>query len=138
MTLVEFLLLLPSDSGDDWFSGFQDWRIESRKRQWSFDQIDEDNGGWVGELYIGDEETNVTPLVGEPLPVPEPPEGVLSGERRQDFVGEVEIGKGVWAEDDESRRLSAHFRVLVLDTWFSFSSLEFIDDNEEESWLDWN
>ena len=86
---------------------------------------------------MGDEETNVTPLEGEPLPVPEPAEGVLSGERRQDFVGEVEIGKGVWAEDDESRRLSAHFRVLVLDTWFSFSSLEFIDDNEE-SWLDWN
>jgi hypothetical protein len=50
MTLVEFLLLFPSESGEHWFSGFQDWRIESRKRQWSFDQTDEDSGGWVGEL----------------------------------------------------------------------------------------
>jgi hypothetical protein len=96
--------------------------MESRKRQWSFDHTDEDNRGCVGEPYMGDEETNVTPLVGEPLPGPEPAEGVLRGERRQDFVGEVEIGNGVWAVDDESRRLSAHFRVLVLDAWFSLSS----------------
>jgi hypothetical protein len=80
---------------------------------------------------MGDEETNVTPLVGEPLPRPEPAEGVLSGERRQDFVGEVELGKGVWTEAVESRRRSAHFRVLVLAAWFSFSSSETMDDNEE-------
>jgi hypothetical protein len=46
---------------------------------------------------MGDEETNATVLVGEALlSYPEPPAGVLSGDRRQDFVGDENpcIGAG--------------------------------------------
>ncbi len=43
--------------------------IESRRRQWSFDHFVEDNGA-TGELGIGDEETNVTALLGLPFPDP--------------------------------------------------------------------
>ena len=48
----------------------------------------------TGEEGIGDEETNVTALLGLAFPEPELAEGVLRGERRQDLVGEV-IGSGV-------------------------------------------
>jgi len=39
---------------------------------------------------MGEEETNVTPLIGLPFePELGPADGVLSGERKMDFVGEI-------------------------------------------------
>ena len=68
--------------------------MRSRRSQWAFDQVIEDNGR-DGEGGIGEEETNVTALEGlrlEDLLEPEPADGVLRGERRQDFVGEIKAG----------------------------------------------
>jgi len=92
----------------------------------------------VGDEGMGDEETNVTALLGLTSPVFWVAEGVFSGERRQDFVGEAE-GKGIWTEDDvsvvdERRRDSVHFRVREV-VWFSFSLSLFEGEDERESWL---
>ena len=44
----------------------------------------------MGDDGIGEEDTNATVLTDEPLfLLPEPPAGDLTGDRRQDFVGDV-------------------------------------------------
>ena len=49
-----------------------------------------EESGATGDGGRGDEETKATFLVGEAqFAPPEPALGVLSGDRRQDFVGEV-------------------------------------------------
>jgi len=83
----------------------------------------------TGDEGIGEEETNVTALLGLAFPEPEFAEGALRGERRQDLVGEV-IGRGVCtnAVVDWRWRDSVHFRVLFCAGWFSFSSFEIKED----------
>jgi hypothetical protein len=83
----------------------------------------------TGDEGIGEEETNVTALLGLALPEPELADGILRGERRQDLVGEV-VGSGVCtaATVDCKRRDSVHFRVLFCVGWFSFSSFEIRED----------
>jgi hypothetical protein len=75
---------------------------------------------------MGDEDTNVTALLGDWL---EPAEEVgFRGERRQDFVGEVGEGSvlDVEVEVEVRRTVSVHFRVrfMVVWVWFSLLALE--------------
>ena len=138
MTRVLFLLLFSAPSAC--FSGFQLCRMESSSNQWPRDQVVDDNDSWVGEDGIGEEETNATVLVGDALcPLPDPALGVLSGDRRQDFVGEAK--SCTWA--DASRTVSVHFKVrlsiILFSFSFSFTSSE-LSKEDGESWLqkeDW-
>src|SRR5579859_6521822 len=110
---------LPLPFGDDWFSGFQDCKMESRRSQWSRDQVVEDRRDMVEGDGMGEEETNCTFLLGLKFAEPEPAEGVLSGERRQDFVGEVVFigGSGVWVWCELRRSDSVQFSVRFDVDW---------------------
>jgi hypothetical protein len=117
------------EKGKDWFSGFQDWRTESRRRQWSFDHLVAERGAVTGDEGIGEEDTNVTALLGLAFLESNLVEGVLRGERRQDLVGEA-VGRGVCTGTalDWRRRDSVHFRVLFCAVWFSFPSFEITEE----------
>lgn len=56
---------------------------------------------------------------------PEEEEG-LTGERRQDFVGDVRVGSVLEVEVVVRRTVSVHFRVRLMVVWlrFSLSALE--------------
>ena len=88
---------LPLPFGDDWFSGFQDCKMLSRRSQWSRDHVVEERTEMADGEGVGEEDTNCTFLLGLKFEEPEPAEGVLRGERRQDFVGEavLTVGSGV-------------------------------------------
>jgi len=57
--------------------------MESRRSQWSRDQVVDERGGEEEGEGQGEEETKATVLEGEISA-----DGGLEGERRQDFVGE--------------------------------------------------
>ena len=50
----------------------------------------DDSGSTPGDDGIGEDDTNVTFLVGDTLfPLPDPALGVFNGDRRHDFVGDM-------------------------------------------------
>lgn len=88
------------------------------------DQVVEEREPWGGEEGRGEEETNVTALLGLKFRVSGMWLGVFMGERRQDLVGET--SGGVWLVVMRGI-VSVHFRVLLVMSRFSFSAFDAVE-----------
>ena len=78
-----------------------------------------------GEEGRGEEEANTTALLGDSgVGRALLADGILRGERRQDFVGE--LGTAGWY--DGRVTVSVHLKVLLIMFLFSFSALDVADE----------